>query len=213
MSEITSILDSGVKAVGFVSPSHQVPQTLALAKMIREYKKDVLLVYNSNGYESVKTLKMLEGMVDVFLPDFKYMDPSIAGAYSDAPGYPGIASMAIREMYRQKGSTLIVNDDGYATQGLIVRHLVLPGHPENSKRVLRFLAEEISTNIHISLMFQYHPVAGVSDHTVLCRRVSTKEYKEVEQEMEKLGFTKGWVQEPESADNYLPDFGRSRPFD
>ncbi|MDY6912431.1 MAG: radical SAM protein, partial [Chloroflexota bacterium] len=114
-------------------------------------------VFNTNAYDKKETIKLLEGKIDVYLPDLKYMDAHLAGRYSDTPDYPQIASQAIREMFRQKGSSISLGDDGSIESGLIIRHLVLPGQIENSKKCLRFIAEELSPSVHISLMSQYYP--------------------------------------------------------
>jgi len=116
-------------------------------------------------------------------------------------------------MYRQKGSTLITSENNYCESGLIIRHLVLPGYVENSLSVLRFIAENLSVNVHISLMSQYHPNALVLNHPQLGRALNAKEYSIVTREMEKLGFSNGWIQELQSSDFYQPDFLKSHPFE
>jgi putative pyruvate formate lyase activating enzyme len=169
-------------------------------------------VFNTNGYDRVSTIRSLEGMIDVYLPDLKYMDEALARRYSDTKRYPQIATAAIREMFHQKGANIFLDDDGVIESGLIIRHLVLPGHVENSKAVLRFIAEELSPAVHISLMSQYHPTIHVQGHPVLDRTLQAEEYEEVLEEFERLGFYRGWVQDLDSPSNYLPNFTDDQPF-
>ncbi len=175
--------------------------------------KHPLIVMNTNAYDRVETLKELEGLVDVYLPDFKYADALLGQEYSDVADYPDIAIRAIREMYRQKGSMLYTDEQGIAASGLIIRHLVLPGAVENSISVLRRIAEEISTSVHISLMSQYYPIESVRNHPLLGRKLSVEEYNAVIEEMQNLGFYRGWVQEMDSPQCYQPDFVRNHPFE
>jgi putative pyruvate formate lyase activating enzyme len=212
VSSIISILESGVESLGFVSPTHMVPQMRAIIDAVHQKGLSPFIVYNTNAYDSVETLQTIEDVVDVYLPDFKYSDPELAMKWSDAPDYPQTAGLAIREMYRQKGNTIRLNENGIAENGLIVRHLVLPGSVNNSLGILRYLAEEVSTNIALSLMSQYYPIHKVSKTEPLNRKLHEEEYWQVKEEMENLGFTKGWVQDFESADFYLPDFEAERPF-
>ncbi|MGV8113738.1 MAG: hypothetical protein AB2L17_12650 [Lentimicrobium sp.] len=213
VSAISGLLDEGCTAVGFVSPSHMVPQMLAIIKALNDSGRKPVIVYNSNGYDSVETLKRLEGIVDVYLPDLKYMDTRLALDYSDAGNYVSAARMALKEMLRQKGTALITDDSGQALSGLIIRHLVLPGNIENSMNVLRFIAEELSQGVHISLMSQYTPMPAVSHHPHLGRALSESEYRIVVDEMETLGLYKGWIQELGSSGSYLPDFCFDHPFE
>jgi putative pyruvate formate lyase activating enzyme len=213
LDRIAEILSEGIKAVGFVSPSHVFPQVRAIITGLRARGFNPIIVYNTNGYDKVETLKSLSGLIDVFLPDIKYVTPALASTYSYALNYPEVALRAIKEMYFQKGSTLITNEDGAAENGLVIRHLVLPGHMEESKKVLRTLAREVSTGVTLSLMSQYHTTEEVRDHSVLGRTLYNHEYESVVDEMENLGFRKGWVQEMESHANYIPDFNKENPFE
>ena len=153
------------------------------------------------------------GLIDVYLPDYKYVTEEIAYEYSDAADYPRIALKAIREMYYQKGSTLPVDHNGRVESGLLIRHLVLPGHAEESKKVLISIAEELSPGVHLSLMSQYHPTPGVSKHQILNRPLYRAEYEDVVATMESLGFRNGWVQDMDSNMNYKPDFSKENPFE
>jgi putative pyruvate formate lyase activating enzyme len=213
INDIISILDQGIPSLGFVSPTHQIPQMRVIIEILHALGRRPVIVYNSNGYDKVGELQKLEGIVDVYLPDFKYMDALLGKIYSDVPDYPEVALSAIREMYRQKGSTVIYGEDGSAGSGLIIRHLVLPGYPENSIRVLDCIARELSPAMSISLMSQYYPVYPVKDHPALGRRITSGEYSQVVDRMESLGFYKGWIQDLESASMYEPDFEKNNPFE
>jgi len=210
---IEDILAKGIKAVGFVSPSHVVPQVKAIIRGLNERGLKPVTVYNTNGYDKKEVIDSLEGMIDVYLPDLKYVTPRIALGYSDADDYPETALEALKRMYRQKGSVIRLDEDGRAENGILIRHLVLPGHAEESIRVLRTIAEELSPGVHISLMSQYHPVSEVMNHKVLSRPLYKSEYESVVQEMERLGFRNGWVQDMDSYLNYRPDFRREHPFE
>ncbi len=213
VEKIITILKTGVNTIGFVSPTHFTPHVKAIINSLHSKNYHPTTVYNTNSYDKVDTLKGLEGMIDIYLPDFKYMEYDLSKKFSDAKDYPDIAAKAIKEMYRQKGSTLVKDEDGNAESGLIIRHLVLPGYIENSLKVLRFIADKLSTNIHISLMSQYHPVRNINEYPNLNRKLSDEEYSIIINEMETLGFHRGWMQDLESSDTYLPDFNNEHPFE
>lgn len=213
VEEVKEALAAGVRHVGFVSPSHCVPQMKLIVAALREEGLSFFTVMNSNAYDKVGTLKSLEGLIDVYLPDLKYLDGELAERYSGARDYPEAAGKALREMFRQKGAEVELTGSGLIGSGLIVRHLVLPGQVANSKACLRFIAEELSPSVHISLMAQYHPTPEVAGDPELGRALREDEYEEVLEEMEKLGFTRGWTQELDSQEHYLPDFTRPRPFE
>lgn len=209
---ITDILASGINRLGFVSPSHMVPQMVAIIAEVRRRGFRPVIVYNSNGYDRVTTLRELDQWVDVYLPDYKYSDPVLAGNLSGAADYPEVADAALAEMYRQRGNMLHLDDQGLAERGLIVRHLVLPGAVENSVQALRSLARNLSNRLVLSLMSQYSPIVAVAGLPPLDRRLFPSEYALVAEEMERLGFENGWVQEFASADYYNPDFDKESPF-
>jgi putative pyruvate formate lyase activating enzyme len=211
--EIIDYLQQEITHVGFVSPSHVIPQVMAIIRSVESAGYKPIWVYNSNGYDKVETIRELEGIIDVYLPDMKYMDEDLAEALSEARDYPLQAMAALKEMFRQKGAALHLDEKGTAISGIIVRHLVLPGYIDNSLKVLRFLAEELSTKIHISLMSQYYPTDAVRDHSQLSRGITAEEYTSVVEEMEHLGLYRGWVQEFESSDFYRPDFNMDHPFE
>jgi putative pyruvate formate lyase activating enzyme len=213
VTTITSLLDRGADSVGFVSPSHMIAQMLSIVDALHAKGRRPTIVMNTNGYDKAEVIASLAGVVDVYLPDFKYMDHSLALELSGAWDYPEIALAALREMHRQKGSNLTLKDNATASSGLIIRHLIVPGHTENSKAVLRAIAERLSPSVHLSLMSQYYPTPAVARHPILGRTVTRVEYDEVLDEMERLGFNQGWVQELESQDTYRPDFSKPYPFE
>lgn len=209
---IAAILKTGVNRLGFVSPSHMVPQMVAIVAAVRQRGFRPIVVYNSNGYDRVETLRALEEWIDVYLPDCKYADPHLARTLSGAADYPQVAAAALTEMYRQKGNILHLDDRGQAERGLIVRHLVLPGAVANSLQVLRFLARELSPRLTLSLMAQYQPTVATADCPPLDRPLVPTEYGQVVAELERLGFTNGWLQDMASAGHYNPDFSSPIPF-
>lgn len=209
---IVAILATGVDRLGFVSPSHMVPQMVAIIEAVQRRGFRPVIVYNSNGYDQVATLRTLEDWVDVYLPDYKYSDPVLSATLSGVRDYPEVAAAALIEMYRQKGYVLHLDDRGLAERGLIVRHLVLPGSATNSLYALRFLAETLSPRLTLSLMAQYQPTAAVADLPPFNRPLLPEEYSQVILEMERLGFGNGWIQDAASAQYYNPDFDRQSPF-
>jgi putative pyruvate formate lyase activating enzyme len=213
LEEIIKILSTGINHVGFVSPSHFVPQIKVIINSLRALGLSPAYVYNTNGYDKPETIRELENYIDVYLPDFKYADDELGRKYSDVRDYSSISLAAIKEMFRQKGTELILNDQGYAMKGIVIRHLVLPSHPDNSINVLRTIATELSNELHISLMSQYYPTYKVSHHEFLGRTLKAKEYNMVIKELEFLGFENGWVQELSSSTNYRPDFEEEHPFE
>jgi putative pyruvate formate lyase activating enzyme len=213
LDKIEQILSKGIQAVGFVSPSHVVPQVKAIIKGLNFRGLKPTTVYNTNSYDKLETIRSLSGLINVYLPDYKYVNTKIASEYSDAEDYPMTALKAIKEMYYQKGSTLAVDDSGKIENGLLIRHLVLPGHVAESKSVLKSIADELSPGVHLSLMSQYHPTQLVRNHQVLNRPLYRAEYESVVETMNSLGFRNGWVQDMDSNQNYRPDFSKENPFE
>lgn len=209
-NRIISILDTGIDMLGFVSPSHFSLQMVETIRLLHTKGYFPTVVYNSNGYDDVETLRRIEGYIDIYLPDFKYSDSSLAARFSDATDYTETALQAIEEMYRQKGADLTIDKDGLARKGIIVRHLVLPGHIENSKGVLRTIAG-IDPQLHLSLMAQYYPPFSMK-YAELNRRLTESEYEEVLDCLDELGLENGWIQDLDSADNYQPDFDKKEAF-
>lgn len=213
LERIAGMLSGSVKAVGFVSPSHVIPQVKAIIRGLNKKGHKPITVFNTNSYDKKETIAGLDGLIDVYLPDYKYIDASTAEKYSDSPDYPETAFRAIKEMYYQKGSVLTTDTEGRAENGLLLRHLVLPGHTDKSMELLGKLAYDISTGINISLMSQYHPVPGVGRFPDLNRTLYRSEYQAVVKHMEELGFRNGWIQDMDSHCNYRPDFSQEHPFE
>ena len=213
IKRVSAFIDKGCSIVGFVSPSHYLPHVKIIIDALRQEGRNPTFVYNTNAYDKAEEIKKLENYIDVYLPDLKYLDEKKAQLYSGAKNYPEFARTAIREMYRQKGSTLQIDDNGQITNGLIIRHLILPGHADESKAILQWIAWELSLSVAISLMAQYYPVGKALEHEVLNREINRDEYNGVVLEMETLGFYKGWVQDLQSHAHYRPDFKRDHPFE
>ena len=198
--------------INFVSPSHFVPQLVRAVLEAIPLGLRIPLVYNTGGYDSLVTLKLLEGIIDIYLPDIRYADNKIAWKYSRVRDYVSVNRAAITEMYRQTGN-LMVDDAGVAIRGLIVRHLILPEALAGSEDSLKWLAGEISPEITVSIMAQYYPAHRVAKYPEINRRITPLEYEKVTLLLEKLGMDNGWLQELDSPDTYLPDFARDgHPF-
>ncbi|RPI18954.1 MAG: radical SAM protein [Ignavibacteriae bacterium] len=195
--------------IGLVSPTHFSAHILKSICMAAERGLRLPIIYNTNGYDSVDTLKLYEDVVDIFLPDFKYGDNAIARQYSKIDNYFDKAKEAIKEMYRHVGDELIY-DGNVVVRGLIIRHLVLPNNLSESENVFRFIAEELSPNVHISLMSQYNPVHYAERDMLINRKLRISEYERAIALMEKYGLKNGWIQDMESSDSYNPEFNRDR---
>lgn len=196
----------GAANINLVTGAHYVPQIIEALKIAKEKGLSVPIVYNSSGYEKVETLKLLEGYVDVYLPDFKYMEGSLAEDFSNAPDYPERAKAAIEEMVRQTGDC-VFNEDGYIEKGTIVRHLILPGHTVNSKKVLEYLHSTYGNKIFISIMNQYTPVYEQKKYTELNRKVTEREYKKVLDYALEIGLENGFWQTGDTAkESFIPAF-------
>ena len=164
------------------------------------------VLYNTSSYETVESLQTLDGLVDIYLPDLKYMSSALSGRYSFAKDYTEIAKKAISEMMRQTGPATF-NKDGLITKGTIVRHLVLPGSSMDSKHIIRYLHETYGNDIYISIMNQYTPMRDVADHPQLGRKVPQWEYKKIVDYAIEIGVENGFVQEAASSDvNFIPKF-------
>jgi putative pyruvate formate lyase activating enzyme len=167
----------GCHNINFVTPTHIVAQILKALPLAIEKGLDLPLVYNTGGYDLVSTLELLDGVFDIYMPDFKYSDPEVAKKLSDAPDYPEVAKSALREMHRQTGD-LITDEKGIARRGLIIRHLVLPENLAGTEEVMKFIASELSENSYVNLMDQYHPAYRAKDFPALDRRITSQEYNE-----------------------------------
>lgn len=196
----------GAANINLVTATHYVPQVILALEKAREKGLSLPVVYNCGGYESLEALRMLEGYVDVYLPDFKYMESDLAARFSHAPDYPETAKKAIAEMVRQTGNCRFA-EDGYIQKGTIVRHLILPGHTANSKAVLAWLYETFGNQIYISIMNQYTPVNTLTDFPELNRKVTAREYKKVLDFAMELGIQNGFIQEGDTAEeSFIPAF-------
>lgn len=181
----------GCHNINFVTPSHVVPQILEAVKWAAEEGLQIPLVYNSGGYDSVETLKLLDGVIDIYMPDLKFMDARVSKDLMNAPDYPEAARAAIIEMHRQVGD-LQINEKGIATRGLLVRHLVMPDDMAGTREAMRFLAKEVSTNTYVNIMNQYRPCGTAHEHPKLDRSVTRDEYtraihEALEEGIERLG--------------------------
>jgi putative pyruvate formate lyase activating enzyme len=179
----------GSHNINFVSPSHVVPQILAALVIAAEGGLRIPLVYNTGGYDSMRMLELLDGVIDIYMPDMKYADPKLAHRYSKIPNYPRINQACIKEMHRQVGD-LQMDIRGIATRGLLVRHLVLPGNLAGTERIIRFLSEKISKNTYLNLMAQYHPDYKAHRIPGLDRRISEEEYQQALQWAHDAGMTR-----------------------
>jgi len=172
-----SLQDKGCHNINLVSPTHVVPQILEAFEMAVKSGLQLPLVYNSGGYDSIETLRLLEGIVDIYMPDMKYSDERNAEKLSGVENYPSINRAAVKEMHRQVGD-LQINEDGIAQRGLLVRHLVLPHGLAGTKEVVNFLANEVSPDTYVNIMAQYHPCHKASQFPSLSRRISAGEFQE-----------------------------------
>jgi putative pyruvate formate lyase activating enzyme len=166
----------GCHNINLVTPTHQIPMILRALEIAKGKGLSIPLVYNCGGYESLRVIELLKGIVDIYMPDFKYSDPEMALKYSAARDYPDIIKSVIKEMHRQVGDLIVEN--GIATRGLLLRHLVLPAGVAGTGSVVKFIAEEISKKTYINIMDQYHPCFRAFDMPPLNRRITDKEYKD-----------------------------------
>ena len=180
---------SGCHNINFVTPSHVVPQILAALEKAIESGLHVPLVYNTGGYDTAETLRILEGVVDIYMPDFKFWDSKVAEEFCDAPDYPEVVREALKEMHRQVGD-LVVDRRGIAERGLLIRHLVLPEGLAGTRQVMRFLANEISPNSYVNIMPQYRPLGRASEWPALGRSLTDEEFREAIQMAEEEGITR-----------------------
>jgi putative pyruvate formate lyase activating enzyme len=185
--------EQGCHNLNLVTPTHYVPQILKAVGIARERDFRLPIVYNTSGYDSVEMLLLLDGVVDIYMPDMRYSDNAAAVRYSVAPYYVTVNRAAVKEMYRQVGN-LVMDENGIATRGLLVRHLVLPNGMAGTEGVMQFLAREISKDISISLMSQYFPAYRSAESKQLSRRITEEEYDEAYAMKIKYGLKKGWVQ-------------------
>lgn len=184
----------GAHNINFVTPTHFMPQILAALPYAIEAGLHLPLVYNTSGYERIEALRLLEDIVDLWLPDAKYAQDVTAASLSGLREYPQHNRTALQEIYRQVGSSLVLDDTGLAQRGMIVRHLVLPGGLAGTADVLRWIARHLSPHIHVSLMDQYFPAHRAIDDPILGRRITPDEYEEALAAFEDANLSRGWCQ-------------------
>ena len=198
--------EKGAANVNLVTAVHFTPHIVLALDRAKAQGLSIPIVYNSSGYESVDTLKRLDGYIDVYLPDYKYRDPNLARSFSGAYNYPKIAEKAIEEMVSQIGDCRF-DENGMMERGVIVRHLVLPKHTDDSMAVLAYLHETYGDRIYISLMSQYTPVRKYEKYPELSRKLTTYEYEKVVKFAQKIGIRNGFLQSGEAAkESFIPSF-------
>lgn len=200
--------EKGAANINLVTPTHYTPEIVWAVRRARALGLQLPIVYNCGGYEKVETLQMLEGIVDIYLTDFKYMETETAARYSHAPDYPQTAQMAIKEMVRQMGGREAVFDaGGMMKKGVIVRHLLLPGHLKNAKAVVEYVYKTYGNQVYVSLMNQYTPLPGMEKWPELNRKVTKREYERLVDFAIGLGVECGFIQEGETAEeSFIPAF-------
>lgn len=208
IEELASIMikqqEAGVHNINLVTPTMYAYQIIEAIKIARKNGLNIPIIYNSNGYENVETIKDLKGYIDVYLPDLKYYSNEIAVKYSKAPNYFEIVSKAILEMISQVGEP-IFDKDGMIKKGVMIRHLVLPNHIQNSKNVLKWIKENIPEEIYIDVMAQYFPTYKAKEDELINRKLTKREYKEIENYFYLLDFKNGYMQElGEHEEEYVP---------
>ena len=209
-AEMLRLEGAGAHNINFVSPSHLLLPMADAIRSARDQGLSVPVVYNSNAYDEPAALRQVRGLIDIYLPDLKYLDNSLARRWSAVADYAETALAALREMLEQVGH-LQVDAAGIARRGLLVRHLVLPGALADSRRCLAALAE-LSADIHVSIMAQYSPCYRAAGDPLLNRTLRAAEYEEIVDWALALGLENAYVQELESQNHYLPDFDRNQPF-
>lgn len=198
--------NKNVENINLVTPTSYVPQIIETIKIAKERGLKIPIVYNTNGYENIETIKKLEGYIDIYLPDLKYSENKLGKRYSKIENYFEIATKAIKEMENQIGSPKF-NDEGIMQRGVLVRHLVLPNNIENSKKVLKWMKDNLKEDTYVSIMAQYFPTfkAKTEEYKELNRKLNLKEWEEIEDYIYELNFKNGFMQElGEHEEEYVP---------
>ncbi len=196
--------ERNVQNINLVTPTSYALHIVEAIKIARKKGLKIPIVYNTNGYESVETLKLLEGYVDIYLPDLKYYYDDLAKKYSKVDNYFEIATKAIQEMYRQVG-TPVLDENGVMKKGLMIRHLILPNEVQNSKKVLKWVKENIDSNVYVSIMAQYFPTYKAKEIPEIARKITKEEYEKVENYLYELDLENGYIQElGEHEEEYVP---------
>ncbi len=205
--------NKGCHNIGLVSPTHFSATILKSIYIAAEHGLDLPIIYNTNGYDSVDMLKLYDGVVDIYLPDFKYGNSEYAKKYSLVDNYFEKTKEALKEMYRQVGDQLIYDGD-VAVRGMIIRHLILPNDLSETEKVFKFIAEELSPKVHISLMSQYYPTNKSFKDILIDRTIRASEYDNALALLDKYRLHNGWIQELGSSESYRPNFieDRANPF-
>ncbi|MBI1785699.1 radical SAM protein [Candidatus Sumerlaeota bacterium] len=204
--------DRGCHSINFVSPTHFVPQMVKGIELAHARGLRIPIVYNTNGYDSVEVLRLLDGIVDVYLPDLKYASDEAGQQYSLVFGYAAAARDAIKEMWRQVGP-LELDERGIARRGMILRHLVLPNDLAESEECLKWIRDHLGTDVTLSVMAQYYPTNKAERHVLLNRKITLREYERVVAKAERMGFKNILTQEHHQASEfYRPDFSQEHPF-
>lgn len=195
-----------VNNINLVTPTMYAYQIIEAIKLAKSRGLYIPIIYNTNGYENIKTIKALNGYIDVYLPDLKYYSNELSKKYSKIDNYFKYATEAIKEMYKQVG-TPVFNENGIIRRGVIIRHLVLPNHIQNSKHILKWIKENMPEDIYVSIMAQYFPTYKAKEDNLLNRKLNKKEYKEIEEFLYMLNIKNGYIQElGEHEEEYVPDF-------
>jgi len=181
----------GCHNINIVSPTHYVPQIVAALPYAVEMGLDRPLVYNTGGYDSLEVIRLLEGIFDIYMPDYKFTNPGPAERYMNAPDYPEVIQSVLREMHRQVG-TLRTDDGGIAYRGLLIRHLVMPGDAAGTAEAMEFIATELSPDSYVNVMQQYHPMYRAGDFPEIARRLSLEEYLDAVRAARRAGLTRGF---------------------
>lgn len=201
--------EKGANNINLVTPGHFVPQITKALDLAKQEGLKLPIVYNTSSYETVETIKRLEGYVDIYLPDFKYMSPGLSKKYSHAPDYAEVAKAAIAEMVRQTGKAVFVNgdEDNLILRGTIVRHLTLPGCMEDSMQILKYLHETYGDTIYISIMNQFTPLSNLEKYPELNRKITDEEYETLVDYAIDIGIENGFIQEGNTAEeSFIPAF-------
>ena len=199
--------EKGANNINLVTGFMFVPQIVEALKIAKNKSLNIPVVYNTSGYESVSTLKMLEGFVDIYLPDLKYGYDDLGKNLSNVNDYFEVASKALKEMKRQVGNNMTFDDRGMLKRGMIVRHLVLPNHLQNSKKALKWIRENLGKDIYVSVMAQYFPCYKAKDDKDIGRKITEEEYNEIYEYFESLGLHNGYMQDIEEyEEKYVPKF-------
>lgn len=200
------LVDKGANNINLVTPGQYIPDIVWAVNDAKSRGMKLPIIYNTSGYENVTELKLLEGIVDVYLPDFKYMDSTLSAMYSRAKDYPSVAKQALSEMVRQQPDVVIDDATGLIQKGVIVRQLLLPGHVNDAKAVLKYLYDTYHDHVYISMMSQFTPIA-LKDYPEINRTVTRREYERLVDYALKIGITNAFIQEGDVAkDSFIPAF-------